>query len=314
MASPARARVASGGTCPSRVDNSAPNSTKASSMVISAMTWPNSTKQSHSVWLTTVTATPAAKAARNPSPPTASPATKAPRTSPIPYSDWYSRRIWKRWSTRPITQDPAAPTAKPAAGPSTNSWPRKPSHPAGPPRSARATAISTSRMGRTTMSLVPASTRNARRTDRGMRRSRRTSRSTTGSVEARIVPSRRARMTGSPSSSIPSPASSPMTSSVAGPRTRTGTSQSRRSSVSSRLTASRNSTRARATTATTSRTLLSRPIEMNPRPRSPSRKPRPRNSIGNDRGARSTRPAARADTTRTPAIKPKAVSSSNQGS
>ena len=36
-----------------------------------------------------------------------------------------------------------------------------------------------------------------------------------------------------------------------------------------------------------------------------------RYSIGNDRGARSTRPAARAETTRTPAIRPKAVSSSN---
>ena len=161
------------------------------------------------------------------------------------------------------------------------------------------------------MSLVPASTLSVRRTERGMRRSRSTSRSTTGSVEARIVPSSNARTTGRSSSSVPSPASSPMTSSVAGPRTRTGTSQSRRRSVSSRFTASRNSTRARATTATTSSTLLSRPIEMTWRPRSPSRNPRPRNSIGNDRGARSIRPAARAETTRTPAIRPNAVSSSN---
>ena len=280
-------------------------------MVISAMTWPKSRKQSHSVWLTTVTASPAAKAARNPSPPTAWPATKDPRTRPMPYSDWYSRRIWKRWSTRPMTQDPAAPTAKPAAGPRTNSWATKTSQSLTPPRSAWATAINTSRMGRTTMSLVPASTLSVRRTDRGMRRSRSTSRSTTGSVEARIVPSSNARTTGRSSSSVPSPASSPMTSSVAGPRTRTGTSQSRRRSVSSRFTASRNSTRARATTATTSSTLLSRPIEMTWRPRSPSRNPRPRNSIGNDRGARSTRPAARAETTRTPAIRPNAVSSSN---
>src|SRR5512132_1222919 len=130
MARPARATVASSGASPTREDSTAPNSTKASSMVISAITWPNSRKQSHSVWLNAVTASPAANAAKNPSPspPAASPMTKAPRTRPMPYSDWYSGRMWKRWSTRPMTQDPAAPMAKPAAGPSTNSCPRKPSH------------------------------------------------------------------------------------------------------------------------------------------------------------------------------------------
>jgi len=41
-----------------------------------------------------------------------------------------------------------------------------------------------------------------------------------------------------------------------------------------------------------------------PRPPRPSKKPKPRNIIGNDRGERSTNPDAKAETVRTTAITP----------
>ena len=84
-------------------------------------------------------------------------------------------------------------------------------------------------------------------------------------------------------------------------------------SPSLRHTASRKRTMARVRTAMDSSTASSGPNMRRPKPLSPSRKPRPRKMIGNESGARSTSPDARAETVSTAAIRAKAVSRSAKG-
>src|SRR5919201_6978308 len=92
-----------------------------------------------------------------------------------------------------------------------------------------------------------------------------------------------------------------MTSSVPGPSVRSGTTRSRFCSVLSRLTASRKRMRLSVMTASNSRMGLWGPMFSSPIPRGPRQKPRSRKISGNDSGARSTRPATRAESMRTAA-------------
>ena len=84
MTTAARARLGSSSGPVTNVERSAPKSTNENSIAISPPAWPNSRKQSQRRWLRTVTARPAANAARNPSTPKVTPAAYAPRTSPMP--------------------------------------------------------------------------------------------------------------------------------------------------------------------------------------------------------------------------------------
>src|SRR5829696_6800211 len=93
-----------------------------------------------------------------------------------------------RSMARPMSQAPTAPVANPTAGPSRRTCTENSAQSATPDAAALATAIRIRSMGKTTTSLVPASMFRAWRTERGMRPLRTTSRRTTGSVEARMVP------------------------------------------------------------------------------------------------------------------------------
>ena len=153
------------------------------------------------------------------------------------------------------------------------------------------------------MSFAPASIFKIWRTERGILPSRTISRSTTGSVDARMAPPAKATTQENPMRSARGTAPNTIMRAVPGPKISTGTSHRRSISSTLSLTASRNSTRDRVSVATTSSTPLSGPISTRPRPRSPKANPSPRNSRGNEIGERSTNADASAVTVRMTAIR-----------
>ena len=101
--------------------------------------------------------------------------------------------------------------------------------------------------------MVPASIFSIWRTERGIRGSRTNSRSTTGSVEARIAPPIKATIQPNPSNRAIGRAPKAMIRAVPGPRIKAGISHRRPNSSICRFIASRKRTRERVRVATTSR-------------------------------------------------------------
>jgi hypothetical protein len=212
-----------------------------------------------------------------------------------------------------MSQAAAAPTANPTAGPSRRTCTENSAQSATPDASALATAIRIRSMGKTTTSLVPASMFRAWRTERGMRPLRTTSRRTTGSVEARMVPRSSDSTIEVPSKKYDPAATTETMIRVPGPRESTGTAPAPSMLSLPILTPSRQRTRASVSVATDSRSGFSGPSMRTPRPCSPSKNPKLRKIIGKEIGARSTSPEARPAMVRTTAIKAKVVSKSGKG-
>src|SRR5829696_689145 len=200
--------------------------------------------------------------------------------------------------------------AKPITGPSTSTFATSSVHPPTPEASSLARAIRISNVGRTTISFVPASMLRACLTEAGMRSSLTTSRSTTGSVEAKMVPRSSASITEISSKKYEQTAMTATVTTVPGPSDRMGTNPAPPMPMLPMRTASRHRTKASVTVATVSSNALSGPkCKM---PRRPSRNPRPRKTIGNEIGARSTKPEVRPAMVKTTATSAKPASGSGK--
>src|SRR5215217_5232018 len=149
-----------------------------------------------------------------------------------------------------MSQAAAAPTANPTAGPSRRTCTENSAQSATPDASALATAIRIRSMGKTTTSLVPASMFRAWRMERGMRPLRTTSRRTTGSVEARMVPRSSDSTIEVPSKKYDPAATTETMIRVPGPRESTGTAPAPSMLSLPILTPSRQRTRASVSVAT----------------------------------------------------------------
>ena len=225
------------------------------------------------------------------------PAAKAASTRPIPYSDCHSRSTGWRASIRSSATRRRTRRRRRQAGRSRAAARRTPStrarrsSRASPPR--RGSGSAAARSGR---SSRPRS--RAFRTERGIRRGgRRAGRR--GRVDASTEPTMNAIRGSSPATTIAATAVSAITSTAPGPSVSVGMSQSRRSTASSRLIASRKRTSASVAKATARRRSESRSTEIAPVVPSPSTRPSARKTIGNDSGARATIPAKSAESVRT---------------